>query len=74
MLAGGVKYGITTDDDDDDRILDSLPIASKKALITPSNSVPNKEPLFHKFLQCIEIVGFNMQAVPAITNLTYFMN
>lgn len=60
MLAGGVKYGITTDDDDDDRILDSLPITSKKALITPSNSNPNKEPLFNKFLQCIEIVGFNM--------------
>lgn len=67
VLAGGAKHGITADDDDDYRILDSLPHKTKELL-------PQCDPVLARLLQSIEVVGFNLIAVPAITNLTYFMN
>ena len=36
--------------------------------------VPQSDPTFASLLKSIEVVGFNMTTVPAITNLTYFMN
>ena len=36
--------------------------------------MPQSDPTFASLLKSIEVVGFNMTTVPAITNLTYFMN
>ena len=70
MLAGGMLSEIKDDDAEyDNRILDSLPSSQAK-----SPTCDKVDPLLCKLLQQIEIVGFNMTIVPAITNLTYFMN
>ena len=65
MAERGEKFeNIFTDDDDDIRILDSLP-----------QNLPGKsDALLVQLLLSIEILGFNLSTIPAITNLTYFMN
>jgi hypothetical protein len=55
-------------DDEDERILDSLPCTLKAA----TGNLDEKD--FSRLLKSIEVVGFQMESVPAITNLTYFMN
>ena len=64
IIAQGNMESLINDDEDDFRILDSL----------PSDLLPKQDKLFNQLLTTIEIVGFNLTAVPAITNLTYFMN
>lgn len=65
VLSGIHKQEITTDDNEDDQILQSLP-----GHCSPRQSDPD----FSRMLNSIEIVGFYFHTVPAITNLTYFMN
>jgi hypothetical protein len=67
VLAGNEIHGIEESDDDDFRILDSLPTGGRKV-------VDSKESQFCKHLKEIEVVAFNTVSIPAITNLTYFMN
>jgi hypothetical protein len=61
------------------RILDSLPKSYKTPQVTvvakaePLQSQHAENPI-SKLLESITIVGFNLNAIPAITNLTYFMN
>ena len=64
IIAQGNIESLINDEEDDFRILDSLPV----------DLLPKQERLFNQLLTSIEIVGFNLMAVPAITNLTYFMN
>ena len=64
ILAQGNIESLLNDDEDDFRILDSLPV----------NVTPKSDRLLNQLLTSIEIVGFNITSVPAITNLTYFMN
>lgn len=64
ILAQGNLEGLINDDEDDYRILDSLPV----------DVTPKQGRIFNQLISSIEIVGFNITAVPAITNLTYFMN
>lgn len=64
MLAQGNIESLLNDDEDDFRILDSLPV----------DVAPKSDRLLNQLLTSIEIVGFNITSVPAITNLTYFMN
>ena len=53
-------------DDDDYRILDALPTSAKRG------STGDKQ--LTQLLKQVEVIGFNVNQVPAITNLTYFMN
>ena len=92
-----LEKGIINDDEDDMRILDSLPQSYKPASFQHSDNTqsknvsqnqPKKEdyvtndiveyqpPLgpLSRFLDKIVILGFNCNSIPAITNLTYFMN
>jgi hypothetical protein len=56
---------MATDDEDDFKILEALPKAhSKKRSLS---QLPSS-------FKSIEVLGFNVNRVPAITNLTYFMN
>jgi len=64
IIAQGNMQSLINDDEDDFRILDSL----------PSDILSKQERVFNQLLSSIEIVGFNLMTVPAITNLTYFMN
>jgi len=63
------------DEDDDMRILDSLPVAFG---FNQTQSEPlkpeDKESSLVKLFEEITVFGFSMTAIPAITNLTYFMN
>lgn len=71
MLAGGISLeNLCQEDADDYMILDSLP--GQQSQRKPA--LDRSEYLLGKLLQSIEIIGFNMTLVPAITNLTYFMN
>lgn len=90
----GFKVGSMINNDEDDmRILDSLPNAVKPKVLQNSfnskkqtsvkqpKSAKNDQqqavvvggPLGH-FLDKIVVYGFNANSIPAITNLTYFMN
>jgi len=91
-----IKKGIINDEDDDFRILDSLPIQlgfkpqqivpekpkkahAEQTLKTPAKANADgaslkKESLLTRCLDSLVVTGFNANAIPAITNLTYFMN
>ena len=89
-----LEKGIINDDEDDMRILDSLPTSYKPRGLPQqdsrgkntqnqskkeeygSNEPVEFQPLgpLSRFLEKIVVVGFNCNAIPAITNLTYFMN
>lgn len=61
------------------RILDSLPVSlgfPKQTVIAqdPTISAVKKDNPLARFLESLVVVGFNANAIPAITNLTYFMN
>jgi len=67
--------GICADDTDDYRILESLPQNQRGASAVQNHSTVEKlDSQLGKLLKSFEVVGFNMTLVPAITNLTYFMN
>lgn len=51
------------------RILDSLPVQ-----VAPKNKKTELDGHFTQLLSHIEVIGFDLQSIPAITNLTYFMN
>ena len=65
---------IWEDDDDDLRILDSIPNSLIKNKAKKNSSNFSQDFKLNKLLIGIEIVGFYMVTIPAITNLTYFMN
>lgn len=91
-----LEKGIINDDEDDMRILDSLPTSYKPQGVQQantqgknnlnqnrskkeedgSNEAAEFQPLgpLSRFIDKIVVVGFNCNAIPAITNLTYFMN
>lgn len=77
-IKSAVKKGIINDDEDDIRILDSLP--GMLGFTKPSQPVQDvgvnikKETPLAKFFESLIVVGFNANAIPAVTNLTYFMN
>lgn len=73
-----VRKGIIQDDDLDMRILDSIPVSvgldnGLEKQTAKEVEVP-KENLLGSFVESITVIGFNANAIPAITNLTYFMN
>ena len=53
-------------DDDDCRILDALASSAKQG------ATGDKQ--LTQLLKQVEVIGFNVNQVTAITNLTYFMN